>query len=958
MCCTPLASGQTTFLELLGDTDGEQFGRALTTTGDLTGDGRGEILVGAPYADGGGDASGEVRLFSGHDGTLLLTNAGQAAEEFCGWALAAGDLDGDGLDELLLGSPGHAPGGRLRIIHGSDGSAFRSHVHSEADASYASSLAILEDLNGDGRPEYAVGAWGHDGAGTDAGLVEVYSGSDGALLFSVLGAAPGDELGYSLAGVADLSGDGIPDLILGARRSDGAGINAGSVRVVSGADGSDLYQLDGTAPGDAFGQSVTGLGDVDGDGLGDYAVGAHHGDTAGYNAGTVTIHSGGTGGILATIHGDTANQALGQTLARAGDLDGDGTQDLLAGAPSLDGTSYASGHASAYSGTTGLELFRLDGAQFLERLGQGLSPAGDIDLDGFPDFLVGAPGFSSSGVSAGTVLLISLHENVPPTAGADEFTIQEDTPATLAVLANDQDSDGTLDPASVTLIADPSHGSASVDSTTGLVSYTPALNYFGSDSFTYTVADNDGASSPETVVAITVQDVNDSPVAVDDSADTLEDTSVTISILANDSDVDGILRPESVEILTAPAHGSLSLDEVSGALTYQPGQDAEDTAVFTYRVADDDGDFTNAATVTVSITEINDAPVAISDGPVTDEDTPLAVDVLANDYDVDGSLIPASVQLHAHPTIGTASVDPLTGQITYTPKPEWSGSDSFSYSVADDDGERSAEALATLTVIDVNDIPVALGDAALLPPGQQSTIDVLLNDYDTDGSLVPGSVVISSPPQDGAASVDALTGAITYVPDVGFEGPDQLAYTVSDDDGDASLPGTLSLLVTSDCNGNGYPDGTDIANGTSQDCNGNGIPDECDLAGGNSQDCDGNGLADSCDANAYFVDATASCNGNGTAQAPFCAIQSAIDVAQNGMSVVVAPGVYTQALDMRGKRIHLVACQGPQVTIVDAGAAGVAILCQSGESEQTIIEGFTFTNGSSTWAGGGAYVSQ
>jgi hypothetical protein len=169
------------------------------------------------------------------------------------------------------------------------------------------------------------------------------------------------------------------------------------------------------------------------------------------------------------------------------------------------------------------------------------------------------------------------------------------------VLANDSDGDGTLDPTSVVVVSGPAHGSVSVDPVSGEVTYTPDTNYHGSDSFAYTVDDDDGATSNMATVTVTVNDVNDPPVANDDTASTDEDTAVTIDVLGNDSDVDGTIHPTSVTIVSGPSHGSLSVDPVSGEVTYTPDIGYTGSDSFTYTVDDDDGDTSNVATVTVTV---------------------------------------------------------------------------------------------------------------------------------------------------------------------------------------------------------------------------------------------------------------------------------------------------------------------------------------------------------------------
>ena len=330
--------------------------------------------------------------------------------------------------------------------------------------------------------------------------------------------------------------------------------------------------------------------------------------------------------------------------------------------------------------------------------------------------------------------------NGPPVAEDDSFSTAEDTVVVIDVLANDTDLDGTIDPTSVAIVSDPTNGSLSVDAVTGLVTYTPNANYNGQDSFTYKVADNDGLISDAATVSLTVNAVNDGPVAEDDSFSTAEDTVVVIDVLANDTDLDGTIDPTSVAIVSDPTNGSLSVDAVTGLVTYTPNANYNGQDSFTYKVADNDGLISDAATVSLTVNAVNavnDGPVAEDDSFSTAEDTVVVIDVLANDTDLDGTIDPTSVAIVSDPTNGSLSVDAVTGLVTYTPNANYNGQDSFTYKVADNDGLISDAATVSLTVTPVNDATVfeAIGDATVdeddLLAGNN---DTALGDNETDNS--------------------------------------------------------------------------------------------------------------------------------------------------------------------------------------------------------------------------------
>lgn len=396
------------------------------------------------------------------------------------------------------------------------------------------------------------------------------------------------------------------------------------------------------------------------------------------------------------------------------------------------------------------------------------------------------PGLSAEATVSVTVIAV----NDAPVAVADTAVTDEDTPVTVDVLANDSDVDGNLVPASVTVTTNPLHGSTSVDTVTGAITYLPDADYNGSDSFAYTVWD-DGSPTPAksgtAVVSITINPVNDPPATSPDAATTDEDTPVTVHVLANDTDIDGNLVPGSVTVVTPPANGTTVINPGNGAITYAPALNFNGVDSFVYSVSDDGSPLpalTSTETVTITVRAVNDPPVALPDAATTDEDTPVTIDVLANDSDVDGELVPSSVRVIVPPAHGTASVNPADGSVAYTPEQDYNGSDVFEYEVTDNGtplpGE-SASALVNITINPVNDPPVPVDDTAQTDEDTPVTIDVLANDSDVDGNLVPASVVVVAGPSHGAVSVNPETGAITYTPERDYNGPDSFIYSVSDD---------------------------------------------------------------------------------------------------------------------------------------------------------------------------------
>ena len=196
---------------------------------------------------------------------------------------------------------------------------------------------------------------------------------------------------------------------------------------------------------------------------------------------------------------------------------------------------------------------------------------------------------------------------------------------------------------------------------------------------------------------------NHPPEAVDDSETTDEDTPVTVEVLANDSDPDG----DDLSIIgtTEPASGSITLND-DGTITYTPDADFSGEDSFTYTISDGNGG-EDTATVTITVIPVNDPPVAVDDSETTDEDTPVTVAVLTNDSDPDGDAL--SVIGTTDPANGSITVN-ADGTITYTPDADFSGEDSFTYTISDGNGGEDT-ATVTITVIPVNDPPVAVDDS-------------------------------------------------------------------------------------------------------------------------------------------------------------------------------------------------------------------------------------------------------
>lgn len=268
------------------------------------------------------------------------------------------------------------------------------------------------DLDGDGWGDILVGAPGASkGSARWAGYIRIVSGFDGSKLLEIQHTEAEAQFGWSVNWAGDLNGDNVPDILVGAPlASPGGKINAGSVFVYSGASVRLLYRLDGWNAGDAFGYALKSLGDVDGDGIPDFAVGAPFASPDGlFQAGMVYVYSGATGSLIYTIKGVEKNAGLGFSISTVPDMNGDGIPETLVGAPdSSPGGRKEAGSVYIFSGVDGRKLFHFAGPVSGEEVGMAVSSAGYTDHDGSPILALGAPSaFSANKRFAGKVYLVS-----------------------------------------------------------------------------------------------------------------------------------------------------------------------------------------------------------------------------------------------------------------------------------------------------------------------------------------------------------------------------------------------------------------------------------------------------------------------------------------------------------------------------------------------------------------------
>ena len=390
-------------------------------------------------------------------------------------------------------------------------------------------------------------------------------------------------------------------------------------------------------------------------------------------------------------------------------------------------------------------------------------------------FVVTVTATDPSGAEVSTTFIYSV-QNVPPIATNDTATTPEDTPVTVAVLTNDSDPDN--DPLIITS-ARADNGTVVVNAD-GTVTFTPNPDFNGVANVTYVISDGQGGIATATLT-IDVMGVNDAPLSVDIPDVTNQDNqSVSIATASFFSDIDG----DDLTITAAGLPAGLTINPATGIISGTIDRDASQGGVggvYTVTLTADDG---NGGTVSQDFTwtVTNPAPTAVNDNAVTDEDTPVNIDVLTNDTDPDGD---ALIVTTASATNGTVVIE-ANGTLTYTPNANFNGSDTITYQISDGNGGTSTAAV-TVTVAPINDPPVANDDAVTTDEDTPVTIGVLGNDTDIDGDDL---TVIDAISADGTVTINP-DGTLQFTPNANFNGTATISYTIDDGNG-----GTDTAIVT------------------------------------------------------------------------------------------------------------------------------------------------------------------
>ncbi len=815
--------------------------QAMPTTaavGDLNKDGKADLILGIPKLN-------KVKIYLGCKLSILpsITLSGEAAGDDFGHSLAVADLDKDGYEDLIIGAPSADTGAKPNIVNEAGkvyiyrgARRFRSTpalilrgsaAHDRAGAPYSlaerlgTSIAGVGDINGDRYPDVAIGA--PFGGVERSGRVLLLRG--GATIAGrtseVVFPTAMKRMGQSLAAAGDVNGDGHNDVVIGGENySASAG---GEVRLLYGGASFTLSNVlfagrDGCSPlvaglninGDAYsdiavgcssgadiyygghtlssqpdvsfpvsGGVVTPLGDLDKDGFNDLMLGfllVHFGSSLADNVPD----------ILTSGYGESAQR----TLIGVGDINGDGSKEILV---SNNASGYVHGHSlAAYLALPKITVnSHQDYGTALYESCQTIS--GSITGTVSRLLVAGSPvtplpdgSFSrqvclKSGLNTFEILAETTNRNVskrtiniefapPPqlmvqiTSPADGAIVSS-TPITVAGTVSDPSATVTVNNVAVSL----TEGAFQAD-----VNLTGGLN-----SITVNALDLYGQNASH---AIHVELVYPTPTA------SLEATPSAIAPGESATLTWNSTNAETCSI--APEPGAVPL---SGSTPVSPAQ----TTSYVITATGIGGTVTATATVTV----INDSPIAKDDSATTDEDTPVTLNVLANDSAPDG--YPLVISNAGQGLHGSVSIN-QDKTLTYSPSSNFHGTDSFAYSVIDSRG-GSATAMVSMTVLPVNDPPVAEDDVGEALQGESISIDVLANDSDVDDDAL--QLAGFTQPGHGAVA-DIGNGTLRYASISGFSGEDAFTYTIQDSSGATStasviinVKSVISISIASPLNG-------------------------------------------------------------------------------------------------------------------------------------------------------------
>jgi cyclophilin family peptidyl-prolyl cis-trans isomerase len=411
----------------------------------------------------------------------------------------------------------------------------------------------------------------------------------------------------------------------------------------------------------------------------------------------------------------------------------------------------------------------------------------------------------------------SLTVTLDFTAADDIFNFDEDSGSNAMDVMFNDDTASASD-VTITGVDPPSTGSVAIAADQLSLSYTPALNFSGQETFTYTIGNASGDS--QATVTVQVAQINDPPTANDDSLEVDEDSSGNLlDLLANDS-----FAPDTGETLSITATGATSaggtvtIPNSGSHVLYTPLANFDGTESFTYTISDGNGG-TDTATATIDIRAEGDNPLAQFDTITVDEDSvDNSLDVLANDTSPDSSATLTITAVSTPDQGGTVSIATDLGSLVYTPAANFFGDEAFTYTMSDGGG-GSDTAVVFMDVIDQPDAPTANDDSFTVGiDSTENDFDVTDNDSSAPDAVETLTVTAVTPSAEGGTVIIATDGhEIHYSPPAGFSGQDSFSYTITDDDTltdtatvtidvSAFQPGDISGVAFIDSDGDGVQD--------------------------------------------------------------------------------------------------------------------------------------------------------
>ncbi len=393
----------------VGETTGDQFGWIARKAGDINQDGKIDVITTAPTFGGG---SGKAYIYSSASGKLLQSFTGKKGEQLGNSAVGIGDVNDDGIPDVIVGAPSPASTGKAYVFSGKDGTTIYKLNGNKSGGQFGYEVSGLGDIDGDKTPDFLVGAMAEDGLIGEKKVVGcgrsiAYSGKSGKLIFELFGERTGDAFGNAAS--ASLGYDGKILLAIGAKNAGPNQRGRVFVYEIENAVPKLKFTIEGNENSVNLGQMFISFpGDLDRDKVPDVFATDFSDNSGATGGGKVVVHSGATGKQLLAIQGTVAGEGLGTSPSDAGDVDGDGIGDLVIGAWQNSEGAPSGGKVYLYSGVGKGKLLRSwTCRQSGDTLGFDATGIGDVNDDGKIDFLLTSAWSNAKGPKTGRVFIVS-----------------------------------------------------------------------------------------------------------------------------------------------------------------------------------------------------------------------------------------------------------------------------------------------------------------------------------------------------------------------------------------------------------------------------------------------------------------------------------------------------------------------------------------------------------------------